>query len=105
MMRLQGPVQRLTIHLAEGDRHDGQALSAVVLERAHAAGLAGATLLRGLAGFGEGGTVHTAHVLSLSDDLPLVVVVVDSADRIHAFLPHLEFLPLALVTVEDVEAV
>ena len=104
-MRLQGPVQRLTVHLAETDRFQGKSLSAEVLERAHAAGLAGATVFRGVAGFGAGGDVHSAHVLSLADDLPVVVVVVDTAEKVRAFLPHLEFLPIALVTVEDLEAV
>jgi len=104
-MRLQGRVQRLTVHLGEADRLQGKSLSAELLERAHAAGLAGATVFRGVAGFGAGRTVHSTHVLSLSDDLPLVLVVVDTAEKVQAFLPHLEFLPVALVTVEDLEAV
>ena len=104
-MRLQGRVRRLTAYLGEADRHHGKPLSAVVLERAHAAGLAGGSVLRGVAGFGAAGTVHSAHVLSLSDDLPLVVVLVDTAEKVDAFVPQLQDLPLALVTVEDLEAV
>lgn len=105
MKKLQGPAQRLTVYLGESARYHGHALSSVILERAHASGLVGASVFRGLSGFGSSGTVHTAHVLSLSDDLPLMIVIVDTAEKIQAFLPQLEFVDSGLVTVEDVEAV
>lgn len=104
-MRLTGPVQRLTVFFGEGDRFDHRALSTELLERAHTAGLRGACLLHGIAGFGASGTVHTSHVLSLSDDLPMVLVVVDRAEKIQEFLPQLDIVESGLVLVEDVEAV
>ena len=74
--------------------------------RAHAAGLAGATVLRGIEGFGASNHLHTTRVLSLSDDLPVVIVIVDSAERIDAFLPQLdELISEGLVIVDDVEIV
>lgn len=104
-MRITGPMKRLTVFFSDKDRSGHHALSTELLERAHAAGLRGATLMRGLAGFGTSMTVHTSHLLSLSDDLPLVLVLVDSADRIDAFLPQLGVVESGLVLVEDVEAV
>jgi PII-like signaling protein len=104
-MRMTGPVQRLTVLIGEGDRYEHHALSAEVLRRAHAAGLAGATVLHGVSGFGASRAVHSSHVLSLSDDLPLVIVIVDTADKVQAFLPSLSIVTSGLVTVEDVEAV
>lgn len=103
-MRLTGAVQRLSVYFSEGDRCGHHALSTELLERAHAAGLSGASLLRGVAGFGASRTVHTSHVLSLSDDLPMVLVVVDTAERIQAFLPQVGIVESGLVLVEDVEA-
>ena len=104
-MRITGPMKRLTVFFSEKDRFGHHALSTELLERAHEAGLHGATLLRGLAGFGTSMTVHTSHVLSLSDDLPLVLVLVDTADRVEAFLPQLGIVESGLVLLEDVEAV
>jgi uncharacterized protein len=104
-MRLTGPAQRVTVFFSEGDRFGHHALSTELLERAHAAGLHGACLLHGVAGFGASGTVHTSHVLSLSDDLPMVLVVVDRAEKVQAFLPQLGIVESGLVLLEDVEAV
>jgi PII-like signaling protein len=104
-MRLTGAVQRLTVLIGEADRYHHHALSAEVLQRAHAAGLAGASVFHGVSGFGASRTVHTSHVLSLSDDLPLAIVIVDSAEKVQAFLPQLDVVENGLVLVEDVLAV
>ena len=104
-MRLTGQMKRLTVHFSEKDRFGHRALSTELLERAHAAGLRGATLLRGVAGYGTAMTLHTSHLLSLSDDLPMLLVVVEDADRVEAFLPQLGIVESGLVLVEDVEAV
>ena len=105
-MRLAGPARRLTIYIGESDRWHHHSLTSEILHRAHAAGLAGASVFRGVSGFGASGLVHTTHVLSLSDDLPIAVVIVDSADRIEAFLPQLdELITGGLVILDDVDVV
>lgn len=105
-MRLTGPAQRLTIFVGESDRWHHHSLTSEILHRAHRAGLAGASVFRGVSGFGASGLVHTTHVLSLSDDLPIAVVIVDAPERIAQFLPQLdELITEGLVIVDDVEVV
>lgn len=101
---------RLTVVVGEEDRHHHGPLATQVVHRAHAAGLAGASVFRGCEGFGAGSRVHTARILSLSEDLPLSVVVVDTAEKVDAFLPVLGVLLAesgagGLVTLEDVTVV
>lgn len=105
-MRLQGPAKRLTVYIGESDRHQHRPLYSEIVHRAHAAGLAGASVLRGIEGFGASNTVHTTRLLSLSEDLPIAVVIVDTEDRISAFLADLDTLiDEGLVTIDDVEVV
>lgn len=99
---------RLTVVVGEEDRYHHDPLATAIVHRAHAAGLAGASVFRGVEGFGAGSRVHTSRLLSLAEDLPLSVVVVDTAERVEAFLPVLgEMLARGggLVTVEDVRVV
>ena len=105
-MRLEGPARRLTIFIGESDSYDHHSLATEIVQRAHATGLAGATVLRGIEGFGASNHVHTTRILSLSNDLPLVVVIVDAREAIDAFLPELDALITeGLVVVEDVEVI
>ena len=105
-MKLEGHHKRLTIFVGESDRHGHTPLATEIVQRAHAAGLAGATVLRGVEGYGASNHVHTTRILSLSDDLPMTVVIVDAADRIEAFLPQLdELITGGLVILDDVEVV
>ena len=105
-MKLTGPARRLTVFVGEGDRYGHHALATEIVSRAHAAGLAGATVLRGVEGFGASNHLHTTRMLSLSDDLPVVIVIVDSAERIDAFLPQLdELMSEGLAIVDEVEIV
>ena len=105
-MRLQGPAQRLTIFIGESDRYRHHSLSSEIVQRARRARLAGASVLRGVGGFGASQTVHSSHLLSLSDDLPLAIIIVDDAARIRAFLPELdELIEEGLVIVDDVHVV
>jgi PII-like signaling protein len=105
-MKLEGHHRRLTIFIGESDRHGHTPLATEIVQRAHAAGIAGATVLRGIEGYGASNHVHTTRILSLSNDLPMVVVIVDAAERIEAFLPQLdELISEGLVIVDDVEVV
>ncbi len=106
-MTLHGTVQRLTVYLGEDDTWHHKPLYTEIVHRAHQAGLAGASVLRGIEGFGASSPrVHTSRILSLSEDLPVVVVIVDTAEKIQAFLPQVdEVVAEGLVTVEEVQAV
>lgn len=74
------------------------------MQRAHRAGLAGASVFRGVEGYGASNHIHTTRLLSLSDDLPIAVVIVDRDEVIRAFLPELdELITEGLVIIDDVE--
>lgn len=81
---------RLTVFLNEGDIWHHRPLFHVIVQRAHRAGLAGAAVLRGVEGFGAGSLIHTARILSLAENLPVAVVIVDTEQRIQDFLPQLD---------------
>jgi PII-like signaling protein len=104
-MTLQGTARRMTVYVGEDDTWHHKPLYSEIVHRAHRAGLAGATVLRGVEGYGAGSSrIHTSRILSLSEDLPVVVVLIDTPDRIDAFLPQVEeVLAEGLVTLEDVE--
>jgi len=105
-MRLEGHQKRLTIFVGESDRHGHTPLATEIVQRAHRAGLAGATVFRGVEGYGASNHIHTTRILSLSDDLPITVVIVDTDERIQAFLPELdELITEGLVILDDVEVV
>ncbi|MFJ4522025.1 DUF190 domain-containing protein [Streptomyces sp. NPDC088810] len=97
---------RLTVYLGENDTWHHRPLYSEIVHRAHAAGLAGASVFRGVEGFGASSRIHTSRLLSLSEDLPVAVVVVDAEERVRAFLPQLaELVDGELVTVEECEVV
>jgi hypothetical protein len=103
-MTLSGPALRLTVIVGEGDHVHHRSVPTEIVHRAHAAGLAGATVVRGIEGFGASSRIHTSRLLSLSEDLPIMVIVVDTAERIEAFLPQIEELVTGgLVMVEPVQ--
>ena len=105
-MRLEGHQKRLTIFVGESDRHGHTPLATEIVQRAHRAGLAGATVFRGVEGYGASNHIHTTRILSLSDDLPITVVIVDTDERIQAFLPEVdELITEGLVILDDVEVV
>lgn len=94
----------LRIFIGESDRHGGMPLYEWIVREARREGLAGATVLRGMEGFGANSKVHTAKILRLSADLPVVVEIVDSMERVNAFLPLIdEAISEGLATVEKVE--
>ena len=102
-MPLTGPAKRLTVYVGDSDHHHHHSLVSEIVHRAQGAGLAGCSVFRGSEGFGASRRLHTSHLLSLSEDLPVAIVIVDSADSVEAFLPVLdELVTEGLVTVEDV---
>jgi PII-like signaling protein len=103
---LDGQATRLTIYLGESDTWHHKPLYTEVVHRAHAAGLAGASVFRGIEGFGSSKRVHTSRLLSLSEDLPVAVVIIDTHDRITSFLPEVdEIVGEGLVTLDEVTVV
>ncbi len=105
-MKLEGPSRRLTVFIGEADTYQHHSLATEIVHRAQQAGLAGATVLRGVEGFGASNHVHTTRILSLSNDLPIVIVIVDAPERIDAFVPQLdELITEGMVVVEDVEVI
>ena len=105
-MELSGPAKRLTILIGEQDRVGHHSLATEIVKRAHASGLAGVTVFRGVEGYGKSNHIHTTRILSLSDDLPMAIVIVDSHEALAAFLPQLdELISEGLIVVEDIEVV
>src|SRR2546423_12227044 len=95
---------RLTISVGEPDQYPPRPLYTEIVHRAHDAGLAGASVIRGIEGFGASSRIHTSRILSLSEDLPLAIVIVDDETRIRAFLPQLdEIVAEGLVILDEVE--
>ena len=105
-MRLEGHHKRLTIFIGESDRVGHTPLATEIVQRAHAAGMAGASVFRGVEGYGASNHIHTTRLLSLSDDLPVAVIIVDADERIRVFLDELEeLITEGLVIIDDVEVV
>jgi PII-like signaling protein len=106
MTRPTGRALRLTVSIGEDDTWHHKPLYTGIGHRAHTAGLAGAGVFRGIEGFGASSRIHTSRLLSLSEDLPVAVVVVDTEERVRAFLPRLDELETeGLVTLDDCEVI
>jgi len=102
-MQIPEEATLLRIHLGESDRIHGRPVYEAIVLKAREMHLAGATVLRGSMGFGKSSRLHTAKVLRLSGDLPVVVEIVDAEEKIQAFLPRLdELMTAGLVTLERV---
>ena len=105
-MKLEGRGKLLRIFIGESDRWHGKPLYAAIVERLRENGLAGATVIRGIEGFGAKSHLHTSRLLRLSEDLPLVIEVVDLEERIRSVLPMLdEMVKEGMVTLETVEVI
>lgn len=106
MSELSGAGMLLRIYIGETDRREQTPLYQALVERMRERGLAGATVLRGIEGFGARSHLHTTRILRLSEDLPILVEAVDTEERIRAILPELdEMVGDGLITVERVEIV
>jgi uncharacterized protein len=100
-MKLPEEAELLRIFIGESDRYEGKPLYEAIVEEARRQNLGGATVFRGLLGYGAHSRMHTAKLLRLSEDLPVVVEIVDATEKIQAFLPDLDLMmDEGLVTVE-----
>ncbi len=105
-MEAPSEAQLLRIFIGENDKHEGRPLYEVIVEKAQKQGLAEATVLRGILGFGAQNRIHTSKILRLSDDLPLVIEIVDQADPIDNFIPILDTLiGEGLITLEKIQII
>lgn len=105
-MSLEGKARRLTIIIGEDDTWHGKPLYTEIVHRAHAAGLAGASVFRGIEGYGKSNHIHTTRILSLSDDLPVAIVIIDAEDKVSSFVSDIERLVTeGLITLDDVDVV
>lgn len=105
-MKIEGTGKLVRVFIGESDTWDGAPLYQAIVRRAHEMGLAGATVLRGIEGYGAHSRLHTARILRLSEDLPIVVELVDTEQRIAQILPVLdEMVHEGLVTLETVEII
>lgn len=105
-MKLPGEAEILRIFIGESDKFEGKPLYQAIVEESRKRGMAGATVLKGSLGFGVHSRLHTAKVLRLSEDLPVVVEIVDSPERIADFLPDLDkMVTEGLITIEKVRVI
>lgn len=105
-MKLPSESQLLRIFIGEADRYQGKPLHEAIVHLARQKGMAGATVIRGLMGFGADSRMHTAKILRLSEDLPMVIEIVDAPEKIESFLPLLDdMIKEGMVTLENVKVI
>ena len=105
-MKIEGTAKLVRIFLGESDRWKGRPLHVAIVEEMRKAGLAGATVFKGVLGFGAHSVVHAARIVDLSSDLPIVIELVESEEKIAAFLPTLDtMVSEGLVTMEKVDVI
>lgn len=105
-MRIEGEGLLLRVFCGESDTWHGKPLYEAIVERLRKEGMAGATVLRGIEGFGAKSHLHTSRLLRLSEDLPVVIEIVDLADRIESIMPVLdEMIDDGMITLEKVQVI
>ena len=105
-MIIEGAAQKLTIYVGSRDTWQGRNLAVAIVERCRELGLGGATMTRGVMGFGKNSRIHRAHLLGLSDDLPERIEIVDRPEQIAELLPIVdEMVGGGLILVQDVHVV
>ena len=105
-MKIEGEAKMVKIFIGESDQWHGRPLYAAIVRRCREMGIAGATVTRGIEGYGANSRIHTARLLRLSEDLPIKIEVVDIPERITQLLPVLdEMVTEGLITIEDVHVV
>ncbi|HEY84047.1 MAG TPA: CBS domain-containing protein [Chloroflexi bacterium] len=105
-MNIVGSAQKVSIHINERDRYKNQTLYTAILQHLKEEGAAGATVIRGVAGFGAHSRIHTANIVSLTDELPLVIEWVDKPGRVERILPHIKtMVSEGLITLQPIDVV
>jgi len=105
-MKLEGQARMLRIHFGEDDKWQGKPLYRAIIEKCRELDIAGATVLRGIEGYGASTLIHRSHLLSFSSDAPVMIAVIDTEDKIQKLLPALdEMVSEGLVAMSDVEVV
>ncbi len=105
-MNLPENAELLRIFIGESDHYGHIPLYEAIVNEARKRGMAGATVVRGIMGFGKASRIHTAKILRLSEDLPVVIEIVDNPERIEAFLPDLDgMIGEGLVTLEKIQVI
>jgi len=105
-VKLSGSGKLLRIFIGESDRYGSQPLYTAIVEAARKQGLSGATVFKGIEGFGGHSVVHAARVFDLSTDLPVLIEIADTEERVQAFIPQLdEMVHEGLVTLESIEII
>ena len=103
-MKIEGEGQLLRIYIGESDQWEGKPLYMAIVEKVRKEGLAGCTVFRGIEGFGASSRIHTAHILRLSEDLPILIEIADRKDRIKKILPDLQkMVGEGLITEEKIK--
>lgn len=106
MSKLTGAAKRLRIYIGESDRWQGKSLYQAIVLKAKELDLAGATVVRGIMGYGANSRIHTSRIVELSSDLPIMIEIIDSAAYIAKLLPLLDAMVTeGLVTLDDVEII
>lgn len=106
MPKIASKAKRLRIYIGESDRWKRRSLYQAIVEKAKELDLAGATVSRGLMGYGANSRIHTASIVDLSSDLPILVEIVDSEEYINKLMPFLdEMLQEGMVTIDDIEVI
>ena len=105
-MKLEGKAKMLRIHFGEDDKWQGKPLYHAVVQKCRELDIAGATVFRGIEGYGASTLIHRSHLLSFSSDLPIMVSVIDTEEKINTLKPHLEkMITEGLVAISDVEVI
>jgi PII-like signaling protein len=105
-MRLEGKAQMLRIHFGEDDKWEGKPLYRAIVEKCRELDIAGATVFRGIEGYGASTLIRRAHRMSFSHDAPLMVSVIDSADKIQTLLPFLDaMVDEGMMAISEVEVI
>lgn len=105
-MKMEGDGKLLRIFVGESDRFEGKPLFEAIVESARREGLAGATVMRGIEGFGASSHLHTTRILRLSEDLPVVIEIVDTEENIDRVLPALDaMVGDGMMTIEKVHVI
>jgi uncharacterized protein len=105
-MKITGEAKLVRVFIGESDHWHGVPLYEAIVRKAREMGLAGATVIRGVEGFGANSLIHTAKILRLSEDLPVIIEIVDKEDRIQKILPILDnMIGEGLITMERVEII